>query len=274
MVDKVMTLSVIVPAYKQEKTIQKDLVTISKVLEKIRYDYEIIVVVDGNLDHTFENAWKLKQNTSKSLAKRLVVTGYEQNQGKGHAVRYGIGQAKGDYIAFIDAGMDLNPNGLSMILEHLEWYEADIIVGSKRHPASQVHYPPLRRVYSWGYQMLVKILFGLKIKDTQVGMKVYRRDVVKDIMPRLVIKEFAFDIEILAVAHRLGYRRIYEAPIKLSYNFKSSVRTETVFKMLWDTIAVYYRMYILKYYDNKSHKAWKKFQLQQNELLSARWSEI
>src|SRR5437016_2921312 len=107
-------ISIIVPAYKQEKTIKKDIERIRDVLNQLRYNYELIVVVDGEEDKTLEQA--------KSLASfKIIVTGYKHNHGKGHAIRFGMARAKGNIIAFIDAGMDLNPNGLSMLLEHFEW---------------------------------------------------------------------------------------------------------------------------------------------------------
>lgn len=247
-------LSVVIPAYKQEKTIVEDLKRVQKVLDKIRYDYEIVVVVDGKIDKTFENAKKTKSN-------KLKVVGYAENKGKGNAVRYGMARTKGDIIAFIDAGMDLDPNGLSMLLEHFEWYKADIIIGSKRHPVSQVNYPWQRRILSLGYQLLVKILFGLNIRDTQVGMKFFKRKVLEDVLPRLLVKTYAFDIEILAVARRLGYKRIFEAPVRLKWDKEKSIVSKslwkTLYSMLWDTVAVFYRLKILCYYDGHNKRKWE-----------------
>jgi len=183
--------------------------------------------------------------------------------GKGHAVRFGMAKAKGDIIGFIDAGLELEPNGLSMLLEHFEWYNADIIVGSKRHPASKVFYPWQRKILSFGYQMVVRLLFGLKVRDTQVGMKFYRREVLEKVLPRVLVKTFAFDVEILSVAYYLGYRRIFEAPVELSMKFKGGVSTiaskgfvKTAWAMLWDTAAVFYRLRILHYYDDKNKNNW------------------
>lgn len=249
-----MKLSVIIPAYKQARTIRKDLAYIQHVLQHLRYDYEMIVVVDGKLDRTWEEAEAFRDNALQKS--KIKITGYEKNQGKGHAVRFGMQKATGEYVAFIDAGRDLNPNGLSMLLEHMEWYKADIIVGSKRHPASKISYPPLRRIYSLGYQILVKLLFGLKIRDTQTGMKIFRKEVLDTIMPRLLIKRFAFDIEMLAVANYCGFKKIYEAPITLEYNFSSSINKTVVWNMLWDTAAVFYRMRILQYYHDKNSRNW------------------
>lgn len=247
-------LSVIVPAYKQGRTIARDLKQIEEVLKQIRYDYEIICVVDGDIDNTLANARKVRSN-------KIKVVGYEHNKGKGHAVRYGVVRTKGDIIAFIDAGMDLDPNGLSMLLEHFEWYQADAIVGSKRHPVSQVNYPWQRKILSIIYQVLVKILFGLSIRDTQVGMKFFRRKMLQDVLPRLLVKTFAFDIEMLAVGHALGYRRIFEAPVRLIWDQGRSVLSKKLwrvsFNMLKDTLAVFYRLKILHYYDDHNRRKWR-----------------
>ncbi len=247
-------ISVIIPAYKQEKTIKDDLIRIKHVLDQLRYDYEIILVVDGNVDKTLQNVQKMKFN-------KIVATGYNVNKGKGHAVRFGMAKAKGDIIAFIDAGMDINPNGLSMLMEHFEWYNADIIVGSKLHPVSKVDYPVTRKILSWGYRTLVRLLFGLSVRDTQVGMKFFRKKVLEDVLPRLLVKTYAFDIEIIAVAHYLGYKRIFEAPIELDFTGVSSITSKnfwnTIFFMLRDTIAVFYRLKILHYYDRGNRRKWK-----------------
>lgn len=251
-------VSVIVPAYKQEKTIGRDLLKIKSILDSLRYPTEVICVVDGRTDKTFEEASKVADKF-----KNIRIVGYHTNKGKGYAVRFGMAESKGDVVSFIDAGMDLNPNSLSMLLEHFEWYKADIVVGSKRHPASKVFYPWQRRILSLGYQLVVWLLFGLKVRDTQVGVKVYRREVLEKVLPRLLVKAFAFDIEILAVANYLGFNRIYEAPVEVKLDFGgASVLTSrrflrTVFAMFWDTIAVFYRLRIVNYYSDRNQRKWK-----------------
>ena len=163
-------------------------------------------------------------------------------------------KAKGDYVAFIDAGMEIDPIGLSMLLQHLVWYNADIIVGSKRHPVSQVKYPLIRKILSWGYYKIVRVLFGLKVTDTQAGIKIFRKKVLADILPTLLVKKYAFDIEMLAVAHNFGYKRIFDAPIRLNYQFgdlTNAATMKTIFLMLKDTLAVFYRLKILRYYQKR-----------------------
>lgn len=250
-------LSIIVPCYKQEETVVSNLENIEKILKSLPYDYEIVAVIDGYVDKTYEKAKAVKSS-------KIKVVGYQKNHGKGYALRYAMVRSRGDMVAFIDGGGDLNPTGLQMLLSHFEWYKADIIVGSKWHPVSKVKYPWWRKVISKGYGLLVKTLFGLRIRDTQLGMKLFRRKVLEDVLPRLLVKKFAFDIEILAVADRLGYKRIYEAPVELSWqeidshisgNFKNLLKA--IWEMFLDTLAVFYRLKILRYYDDNSRRKWR-----------------
>ena len=246
-------LSVIVPAYKQEKTLRKDLENIDKTLKEglgNNIDYEIICVVDGELDNS-------KSEAEKVNSPKIKVYSYKENRGKGYAVRYGMKQAKGSLISFLDAGMDISPKGIMMLMAHMDWYNADIIVGSKKHPVSRVNYPFLRKILSFGYHLGVKVLFNLPLTDTQSGIKIFRREVVEKILPRLLVKTYAMDIEFLAVAKYLGFNRIFEGPIEVSFNESTSrIKWSTIFKMAWDTAAVFYRLRILHYYDDKNRKNW------------------
>ncbi len=242
-------LSLIIPVYRQEKTIVRNLKRTKSVLDKIRYDYEIIVVIDGMVDQSFQ---KVK---SAQIPKVKTLT-YLKNQGKSYAIRLGMSKTKGDYVMFMDSGMEIDPNGISMLLEHMQWYSADIIVGSKRHPASLIHYPLTRKILSYGYYYLVKVLFGIKVKDTQAGIKIFKKKVLEKILPQLVEKKFAGDLEMLVVAKTLGFQRIYEAPIRLDYNLgglTSAATWKSVRGILLDTLAIYWRKNILKYY-KRTHK--------------------
>ncbi len=166
-------VSIIIPVFAQEKTICQDLSQINQTMKTTRFNYELIAVIDGlEKDRSFTKAKRLK-------LPNLRVVGYKKNQGKGYAVRYGMARALGNRIAFIDAGMDIDPNGISMILEHMTWYKADIIVGSKRHLASKVDYPLTREIMSRVYHRLVWLLFGIRVSDTQAGLKVFRRVVLE-----------------------------------------------------------------------------------------------
>jgi len=242
-------LSLIIPVYRQEKTIVRNLRQIKFVLDKIRYDYEIIVQIDGLIDDS------LKKIRSANIPK-IKAYGYIRNQGKSHAIRLGMKRAKGDYVMFIDSGMEIDPNSISMLLEHMEWYDADIIVGSKRHLASQVNYAFSRKLLSDGYYFLVKFLFGIKVKDTQAGIKIFKKNVIEKVLPRLIEKKFAGDLEMLVVADHLGFKKIFEAPIKLDYSLSSMTSATTINSIIYiiiDTLAIWYRKNILRYYQRPHH---------------------
>lgn len=242
-------LSVIVPVYKQEKIVVENIQQILDAMNATQYSYEIIPVVDGiSLDKSLQKI--------KSMRNRHVhPTGYSENRGKGFAVRYGMKKARGEIITFIDGGMDIDPQGITMLLEHMKWYNADIIIGSKLHPASLVNYPLQRRWVTFVYYLLVKILFGLKVRDTQTGIKAYKRIVLKKVLPRLLVKQFAFDIEILAVANHMGFNKIFDAPVKVDLDWSSSSITmfgkNGAALVLIDTLAIWYRLNILNYYDRE-----------------------
>lgn len=251
---EIKSISIILPAYKQEKTIVEDVKRLEKFLSGLPMPYELIVVVDGLEDKTYENARILKN-------KNIKIFSYEKNRGKGYAVRHGMLKAKGDAIGFIDAGMDLKTSGIGMLLDYMLLHDADIVIGSKLHPDSVVEYPMQRKILSWGYRTLTRILFGFGVRDTQVGLKLFRKKVVKEVFPLLVVKRFAFDVEILAVSYARGYKKIYEAPVRLTFNWGSSIANFTsgsfwkvIFSMLWDTAAVFYRLKMLHFYDKSVSK--------------------
>lgn len=243
--EKTKVISLIIPAYKQEKDIEHNIAVFKKALEKLHIPFEIIIVVDGIVDKTYENAQKKVYATVKIFA-------YKKNRGKGYAVKYGVLRASGDIIGFIDAGFDIDTLSVPHIIKLFIEKDADIVIGSKLHPESQVNYPAVRRILSWGYRGLTKTLFGLTVNDTQVGLKFFRREVAEAVIPRLLVKAFAFDIEFLAVAHDFGFSKIVEGPIKLHFNDKSSITSKNFWRvvslMIWDTFAVFYRLKILRYY--------------------------
>jgi len=247
--------SLIIPVYCQEKTIRRDITEVISVLSGKSYDFEIIPVIDGELDNSMKESKKISD-------KRVHPVGYKTNHGKGYAVRYGLSKATGDVIGFMDAGGDLKPSSLPLMLEQFEFLNADVIVGSKRHPESKIEYPLIRKFLSFGYQKFTKILFGLDVSDTQVGMKIYSRKLLEEVLPRLLVKQFAFDIEMLAVAYHLGFRKIYEAPVQIDFfsartSIIMSKLLKIIFNMIKDTVAVFYRLRILRYYDTSSQRKWR-----------------
>jgi hypothetical protein len=207
---------------------------------------EVIVVSDGSLDHTGERLLAARAEAG------IRVIHYDRNLGKGYAVKAGAIASHGDWVAFVDADLDLDPASIPAYLEVARREQLDFAIGSKRHPDSVVHYPRSRRIPSWCYQQLNRLLFRLDVRDTQVGLKLFSRRVVDEVMPLLLVKQFAFDVELLAVATALGLGRIEELPVRLDYRFTgSALRSSTVVRALLDTAAIFYRLRILGTYQRK-----------------------
>jgi glycosyltransferase involved in cell wall biosynthesis len=241
-------ISVIVPAYNEGSHIYDSLSETIETLDKLARDYEIVVVDDGSTDNTHAEAARASVNLD-----HIKIVRHEPNHGKGEALRYGFRFVSGDLVAFLDADLDLHPHQLQTLYEYLQDNDADVVIGSKRHPRSIVDYPPNRRLMSNIYYILVKTLFGLPVRDTQTGIKMFKIEVLKRVFPRIVVKRYAFDLEMLVNAHRLGYK-IIEAPITLDFRRDFGRIKYRDARDIWiDTMAIFYRTYILRYYD-KEHK--------------------
>jgi glycosyltransferase involved in cell wall biosynthesis len=239
-------LTVVVPVFNLAGRISENVRTIRQRVEAALGErIEVIVVSDGSSDRSEERAL----DSDPEMAR---VIHYDRNLGKGYAVRVGALAARGRFVSFVDADLDLDPASLADYLRLAEREALDVVIGSKRHPESLVDYPRSRRLGSWLYRQLVRVLFQLDVRDTQVGLKLFRREVAEEVLPLLLVKQFAFDLELLAVANALGFTRIREEPVTLRYrNTGSGVRSPAVLLALVDTAAIFYRLRILRYYQRK-----------------------
>ena len=235
-------LTLVVPYYNPGPALRPHVEGLVETLDKIGLSYEIIPVADGCTDGSDH----LLDGLRPDVIHPVVLTA---NQGKGEALRVGLVHGEGRYLGFIDADGDLQADLLPAFVGVVTATQPHLAVGSKRHPGSFVEYPPIRRAYSWGYQQFVRLMFGLDVRDTQTGLKIIRRDVLADVLPRTLEKRYAFDLELLVVARRLGYRNIIELPVKVTHRFGSTVSGGAVWKILQDTLAIYYRLRLLRYYD-------------------------
>jgi GT2 family glycosyltransferase len=234
-------LSLVIPCHNGGSNLLTNVRSIREVLQNLNRPYELIVVSDGSTDGSDQLVCEVDAP--------VTVVRYAHRQGKGMALRVGMTGARGKYVAFIDADGDLDAAELRCFLTIMELYEPELVIGSKRHPLSAVDYPLTRRVMSWVYQRVVRVLFGLNVRDTQTGMKLIRRDVLDRVLPRMLEKRFAFDLEFLVVARRLGFRRVFEAPVRLNHRFSSTVNLGATGRILLDTAAIFYRNYVLRSYD-------------------------
>ena len=205
-----LRLSVVVPVFNEGSELVTKIELLMTEVSPYFRSCEYLLVNDGSTDST--------RVILESLASANVkIIGYDRNCGKGYAVREGFKAATGDFILFIDGGMELHPRDIRVFLGLMQLYDSDIVMGSKRHPQSQVDYPASRRILSFIFQTLVRSIFKINVTDTQVGLKLLRREVVDAILPHLTIDRYGFDLEMLALARRKGFRRFLEAPIRLDY---------------------------------------------------------
>jgi dolichol-phosphate mannosyltransferase len=240
---KNLELSVIIPAYNEKEKILTTIKHVRDIFNELGIGHEIIVVDDGSIDGTFEEATSEKFDNVK-------VVGYKQNRGKGYAIKYGTNFVTKDVVTFLDADMELDPKQISILIEYMKKYNADIVVGSKRHPLSKIEYYPLaRRFFSRMYNVVLRAMLQLNIRDTQAGFKLIKREAVQKIFPQMRVKRYAFDVEFLAYANRYNYK-IVEAPIILKFTRKGwgRINFKTILNIFLDTVAVASRFGVMQYY--------------------------
>ncbi len=237
-------LSVIIPAYNEEKRIEKTLLDVDAYLEKQNYEYEIIVVDNNSHDKTSEVVKRLSATTVQN-ARVLLQT----IQGKGAAVKLGVADAQGEYIMFMDAD---NATPISQIEKFWPELEAgsEVVIGDRyldeAHKAKQ---PLLRTILSRGSNMLIQIVLIPHIHDTQAGFKAFNGSAAKELFKHVSIYGWAFDMELLALALKLGYR-IKAVSITREEHGGSTVPPTAFIQSLRDLFIIKWRL-ISNYYKIK-----------------------
>ncbi len=237
-------LSVILPVYHLADAIVSNLTIVADCLDAGGIPYELIPVDDGSGDGT---AGALRQ---AALQRPDVIhpVFVEKNAGKGNALKVGFRASRGGYVLLLDGDLDIAPKMLPKFFDSMVQNKSDIVVGSKRHPESSVQYPWHRRLASIVYFTLVRIFIGLPVTDTQTGMKLFRRAPLGEALDRMLVKTYAFDLELLAIACGRG-AKISEAPVEIRFGEKfGALRIRTVREMCHDTLAIFYRLRLLRYY--------------------------
>ena len=206
---KEIFLSLVIPAYNEEKIISSTLKRISTYLQKNNWRYEIIVVNDGSRDATRREVEKYKKvNTNIKLLRNRV------NRGKGYAVKKGILEANGRYLLFLDADLSTPIEEVEKLLKWLERGQ-DVAIASRGLPESRIetHQPRYRETMGRIFNLLVQIMIMRGIKDTQCGFKCFKKEVAHNLFSQQKIDGFAFDTEILFLARKHKYK-IKEVPIR------------------------------------------------------------
>lgn len=241
-------LSVVVPSYNEGKNIQKNLIKMCEVIGSTVDDFEIVPVNDGSSDNTHEEIMSAAGNPVTNG--RIHPVSYPDNLGKGGAIKAGIVAAKGDYIGFLDADLDISPDHIARYYSVITAENHDVVIGSKMHKESQLDYPLSRKIFSWCYFVMLKVLFGLNVLDTQTGVKLYRGSLIKEIAPKLRVEGFAFDIEILALASSMG-ASVKQMPVTIVFSRNESfgrIRLGDIWRMFVDTWTIWWNLKIRRNY--------------------------
>ena len=228
-----MKLSVIIPAYNEEKRIEKTLLDVDGYLEKQNYEYEIIVVDNNSNDHTSEVVKKLEATTVQHA--RVIL---ETTKGKGAAVRKGMMEAAGEYAIFMDAD---NATPISEIERFWPFLESgiEVVIGSRYQDPStvKIRQPIYKVILSRMSNTLIQLVLIPHIKDTQCGFKAFKGTAAKEIFKQVTIFGWAFDMELLAIALRLSYR-IKEVPVSWEEHGGSHVPLKAYTQSLLDLFRI------------------------------------
>jgi dolichyl-phosphate beta-glucosyltransferase len=230
-------LSVVIPAYNEEKKIAQDLALVYEYLAPQTYEYEVLVVDDGSKDKTHEIAKSLEPQY-----KNLRNIRYEQNRGKGYAVKTGVLQAKGDHILFADAGTCVPCRDVEKGLQLLQ-NGYDVALGSRALEESRVllKQPKYRRVGSRIFGYVVRWIMGVNpIRDTQCGFKVFKREAAHTIFCRNRIDGFMFDTETILNAKKMGFR-LKEFPV----TWKND--PDTRYNPVWGSVRNFKELWKIKF---------------------------
>ena len=199
-------LSVVIPAYNEEKKISKDIEAVFKYFKENLINGELIVVNDGSKDQTFNVA-----NSYSSKIPNLKALTYAKNRGKGYAIKTGVLQAQGEFILVVDSGLCVPFKCTNTGIELLN-KENDIAIGSRKEKEQKakiiVKQPLYRRLGSKIFHSMIKIvkLIPEGIEDTQCGFKLFKKEVAHNIFKNLFTEKFMWDIEVLRVARKKKYK--------------------------------------------------------------------
>ncbi len=202
-------LSIVIPAYKEKDRIESNLEKIREYLDSKGLDYEVLVVIDGSNDGTYEVVKEFKKKM-----RQLRVIRNDINRGKGFVVRQGLLEAKGKYRAFLDADGSTSINHLELAFEKIS--KNDLVIGSRDIKGANIaiSQPKFREFMGTMGNLLIRSVLGLwKYPDTQCGFKFMTGELADDVVPRMRVDRFGFDFELIVLAKKLDYRLI-QVPVE------------------------------------------------------------
>ena len=229
-----MKISLIIPMYNESAIISDAVQTFSSYMEKRFSDWELIFVDDGSADGCGDVVAAASEKDS-----RIRLCRYTPNRGKGHAVRTGVLAAQGDIILFTDCDNAYGEDAVGNLADAINESGADIVVGSRNLSKDGYDgYTFLRKLASKTYIKVIALAAGFKLTDSQCGIKGFRSSVAKKIFSNCEVDRFAFDLEVIMIATKLGVT-IAEMPVKIINHRESTVHIfRDSIKMLRDVHAM------------------------------------
>jgi glycosyltransferase involved in cell wall biosynthesis len=225
-------VSILMPAHELETSICDNIERVVAVVGAWE-SCEVIVIDDGSEDDT--------RGFAKKAATDIVqVISYDVNRGKGGALKEGFRHSSGQTIVFLDADLDLPPEQLPGFLDAFKREGTDVLVGAKRSAMVSGRYPILRRVLSLTFATANRILFRLPIRETQTGLKAFKRQALEGTLPQLETAGYAFDLELL-VRIRRSDGTMAEAPVTLADGSSRGLSLSTLWEIGRDTIKIWLR---------------------------------
>lgn len=238
-------LSLIIPVYNAEPFILNTLERISKWIKNIDYIVEVILVNDGSIDNTDV----IIENELKKLDYIKFIS-YNENKGKGYAIKKGMLAANGKFRAFTDADIPYGFDVIQNIIHYLDFKEFDVCIGNRKSSQSSydVQTGFLRKLSSKIFTHIISNYVVTGIGDTQCGIKGFRADIAQRIFSKTEIEGFAFDVEVLYLCYKYEYD-IKKIPVEFEGNNISTINLmKSSAKMLIDVLSLPVRYHVLKKY--------------------------
>lgn len=238
-----MYLSVVIPAYNEEKNIEKTVRSIFDYLSSKNIEHEIIVVTDGSTDKTNDIVRLLKTDLST-----LELVEFEKNRGKGFAVKQGMLKAKGDSRLFTDADNATTVDHIEKMMPYFGQGYGVVIasIAVSGHKVASGSEPLWRRIFGKMGNLFIQIMVVPGIRDTQRGFKIFTAKAAEKIFPKLTIERWGFDIEVLVLAKKFGYK-VKEVPVDWKNEPESHVGLKAYFQVLLETIKIRWNLWTGKY---------------------------
>jgi len=221
------------PAYQLESAIAANIDRVANVVADWP-SVQIVVIDDGCTDNTRRAA-----EEAASAHPMVSVVGYPVNRGKGGALKEGFRYVTGQVVVFLDSDLDLPPEQLPTFLNEFARLNVDALVGAKRGSMTSGRYPLLRRILSATFAMVNRVLFRLPVRETQTGLKAFKRTALEETLPKLDTAGYTFDLELLARIRRAG-GSMAEAPVVLAKGSSQGLSLSTLWEMGRDTVKIWW----------------------------------